>query len=307
MIAVANAPVSYGAFELTVGVNPNVPEGAAILELVKSAGYRGIDLGPVGYLGDGPELASALARNSLGLAGGYLEIPFHDDAETAETFPELDALLDACEQAAPVNAQLGLPAPRPTIAVMSQGNRRSVPGRAATDTSLGYTTAQWGIFARNAEMVATRCRNRGFPAVFHNEVGTNVEAPWELERVLSLTSFDLCLDTGHLLAGGGDPVEFFRTHESRIAHIHVKSADLERMETIKQESRAVESVWEDRVFCKLGEHDLDTAAFVTALLSHDYDGWVVVEQDIFPDAESLEQAQRDQISNRQYLASLGLA
>jgi len=47
-IYVANAPVSYGAFELTVGINPNVPDGTALLDAVAAAGYDGIDLGPVG-------------------------------------------------------------------------------------------------------------------------------------------------------------------------------------------------------------------------------------------------------------------
>ena len=45
-IAVANAPVSYGAFELTVGHDPNVPDGTTVLDQVAAAGYDGIDLGP---------------------------------------------------------------------------------------------------------------------------------------------------------------------------------------------------------------------------------------------------------------------
>ena len=49
-IAVANAPVSYGAFELTVGHDPDVPDGITVLDQVAAAGYAGIDLGPVGYL-----------------------------------------------------------------------------------------------------------------------------------------------------------------------------------------------------------------------------------------------------------------
>src|SRR5262249_2359242 len=56
-ITVANAPVSYGAFELTVGRDPNVPDGLRVLDQVAGAGYAGIDLGPVGYLGTGEELA----------------------------------------------------------------------------------------------------------------------------------------------------------------------------------------------------------------------------------------------------------
>src|SRR5262249_5663192 len=61
-IAVANAPVSYGAFEITVGHDPNVPDGISVLDQVAEAGYAGIDLGPVGYLGSGGRLGELLAE-----------------------------------------------------------------------------------------------------------------------------------------------------------------------------------------------------------------------------------------------------
>ena len=77
-ITIANAPVSYGAFEVTVGHDPNVPDGLSVLNQVAEAGYAGIDLGPVGYLGRGEELGELLAGRALGLAGGYLELPYAD-------------------------------------------------------------------------------------------------------------------------------------------------------------------------------------------------------------------------------------
>ena len=40
-VAVANAPVSYGAFEITVGIDPNVPDPLTLLDWVRAAGYDG--------------------------------------------------------------------------------------------------------------------------------------------------------------------------------------------------------------------------------------------------------------------------
>ena len=40
-ITVANAPISYGAFELTVGIDPSVPDGEGVLKEVTAAGYAG--------------------------------------------------------------------------------------------------------------------------------------------------------------------------------------------------------------------------------------------------------------------------
>ena len=82
-VAVANAPVSYGAFELTVGHDPNVPSGVSVLDQVAAAGYAGIDLGPVGYLGQGGQLGEALAARGLGLAGAYLDSPTPTPARSA--------------------------------------------------------------------------------------------------------------------------------------------------------------------------------------------------------------------------------
>ena len=94
-IAVANAPVSYGAFELTVGHDPDVPDGVTVLDQVAAAGYAGIDLGPVGYLGRGERLGELLAERGLGLAGAYVELPYADHGALKRALPELDAILDA--------------------------------------------------------------------------------------------------------------------------------------------------------------------------------------------------------------------
>jgi len=100
-ILIANAPVSYGAFELTVGIDPNVPDAALVLDEVAGAGYAGIDLGPVGYLGDGAGLAPALETRGLMLSGGFFELPFSDPAAMPAALHGLSDLLDVFDSAPP--------------------------------------------------------------------------------------------------------------------------------------------------------------------------------------------------------------
>src|SRR5260370_17367545 len=50
-IAVAGAPVSFGAFEVTVGIDPHVPDPVTVLDAVRREGYDGIYLCQVGSLG----------------------------------------------------------------------------------------------------------------------------------------------------------------------------------------------------------------------------------------------------------------
>src|SRR5207245_2330373 len=79
-------------------------------------------------------------------------------------------------------------------------------------------------FAEGVEMAVECCRARRYEPTFHHETGTHIEAPWEIEKVLELTSIGLCLDTGHLLLGGGDPVRAMREWGQRINHLHLKDA-----------------------------------------------------------------------------------
>src|SRR3989442_14245435 len=89
-INIANAPVSYGAFELTVGRDANVPDGIGVLDQVAAAGYEGIDLGPAGYLGLGTELAVRLPIRQPALSGGFLELPFFIQASPGGSLPASD-------------------------------------------------------------------------------------------------------------------------------------------------------------------------------------------------------------------------
>jgi inosose dehydratase len=297
-VVIANAPVSYGAFELTVGILPDVPDGDAVLDEVAGAGYAGIDLGPLGYLGYGDDLASSLARRKLALSGGFFELPFNDHAKMPDGLRGLDSLLDVFDAAGSSN---GLKA-RPTLADIGSELRRSRPGQAATDRSLGFDGDAWKRFAEGVEMAAECCRARGYEPTFHHETGTHIEAPWEIEKMLELTSIGLCLDTGHLLLGGGDPLLAMRDWGDRINHLHMKDARRSVVEGIVREAAPVAEIWRRKAFCRLGDGDLDVDGVLDEV-RRSYAGWIVVEQDVLPDPDGL--AAADQRANREYLAARG--
>ena len=300
-IVVANAPVSFGAFEITVGIDPNVPDGVQVLDQVKAAGYDGIDLGPAGYLGTTQELESRLRDRHLGLAGGYLELPYSDPASLKPALHELDVLLDMFDAAGtPVH---GLK-PKPTLADKGSEERRANPGKAAHNRALGLNSEGWKKFADGLEQAVARCRERGYEPTFHHETGTYIEAAWEIEKMLELTSIDVCLDTGHLLVGQGDPVKAMKDWKGRINHLHLKDARLEVIKGIVSEAASAMEIWRRGAFCALGKGDVDIEE-ILRLTKQDYAGWLVVEQDVLPDASAPKRPGLDQIANRQYLAARG--
>ncbi|MGC2484773.1 MAG: TIM barrel protein [Acidimicrobiales bacterium] len=303
-LTVANAPISYGAFELTVGIDPNVPNAEFVLNEVAGAGYAGIDLGPVGYLGDGPVLAERLATRNLGLAGAYLEFPFTDPVALENLFPELDAMLDTFDA---VRDAVPGPMPRPTIADASSESRRLKPGQSQANPSLGLDNDQWHAFATGLKNVLARCRDRGYEPTFHPETGTFVEAPWEIERVLEISDVGLCLETGHIFVCGGDPLDVLKSAPERVNHVHLKDAYRSRMDQLIADDEPAPSIWSREVFCALGQGDVDLDAVLQELEALNFEGWLVVEQDIFPQtAERFSQAVADQKANREWLKSRGV-
>lgn len=300
-VSVANAPVSYGAFEITVGVDPCVPDPLTLLDWVAGAGYVGIDLGPVGYLGAGDTLASRLSERGLALAGGYLELPFSQPERLGEELPKLGLLLSIFDSAPDSPTP-----PRPTLADAGSPTRSRFPGRAALDSSVGLDDQGWEAFAKGLTQAVAVCRRRGYEPTFHHHTATYIEAQWEIERLLEISDVGLCLDTGHLLLGRGEPVAAIHQWGDRINQVHLKDARVSTLEQIVAEAAPVEEIWRRRAFCALGEGDIDVVQVLDALADIDYSGWLVVEQDVLPDPSNPEQPAIEQRRNREYLRPHGL-
>ena len=302
-ITVANAPCSFGAFELTVGINPNVPDPVELLDQVAASGYAGIDLGPAGYLGLGEELHERLTSRGLGLAGGYLELPYTDHERLAEAIDrDLNELLTVFDSVSDID-----PRPKPTLADPGSDLRRANPGRSHRDRSFGWSDAQWRLFADGFARVYDYCMSRGYEPTFHNETGSYVEAPWEIEKVLELTEVGFCLDTGHIAVAGGDPVAAVRDWSDRINHLHVKDARQPILDSIVTEHGNTDDIWKRRAFCALGEGDIPLDAVFEAVRTSGYSGWLVVEQDIFPEeSDPPGWAGAQQQINRDFLHARGI-
>src|SRR5437867_1890401 len=168
-IRVGNAPLSYGAFEMTVGRFPNVPEPDVLLAAMAAAGYEGTELGPPGYLGEGKELHERLERHGLELTGGWCPVRFSEPEHWDEDLSELARTLD-------IFAAGGGTAPRPVFGDGGSDVRRANPGRGGEDHSLGLEDAGWKHWAEGVQRAQELAAARGFEAVLHPHTSTYVEA-----------------------------------------------------------------------------------------------------------------------------------
>ena len=292
----ANAPCSYGAFEITVGVLPDVPEAERVLSAIASAGYEGTELGPPGYLGDRLTLRRSLEDHGLTLVGGYIPIRFSEPEYWTEDLAVMDATLDLFAAAGGTEA-------KPVLADGGSAERIRFPGRAAADRSIGLDEDGWARFAEGVAQACDLARTRGFEPTFHHHTATFVEAPWEIERVLELTDVGLLLDTGHLRLGGGDPTTALREWGSRINHIHIKDVHDAVLAGVIADAADMPEAWRRGVFCELGTGDVDLDSFFAELSRSDYSGWLVVEQDMVPQSpQDAANAEASQVRNRAWLA-----
>jgi len=151
-----------------------------------------------------------------------------------------------------------------------------------------------------------RCRDRGYEPTFHHHTATYVEAQWEIERLLEVSDVGLCLDTGHLLLGRGEPVSAIRAWADRINQVHLKDARVAVLEEIVAEAAPVVEIWRRRAFCPLGEGDIPIGDVLDAIAEVGYAGWLVVEQDVLPDPSDPDRPAAEQRRNREYLRAHGL-
>ncbi|HEU5278332.1 MAG TPA: TIM barrel protein [Gaiellaceae bacterium] len=294
-IRVANAPCSYGAFEMTVGVLPHVPGAERVLDAIAGAGYEGTELGPPLYLGDRETLRQRLEGHDLVLVGGYIPFRFSEPEHWDE---DLEAMSGTLE----LFAAGGGSEAKAVLADAGSDERIRYPGRAASDRSIGLDDAGWRRLADGVARAADLARTRGFEPTFHHHTATYVEAPWEIERVLELTDVGLLLDTGHLVLGGGDPSQALRDWGERINHVHVKDVRADVLEGVIRDAADMPEAWRRGVFCDLGRGDVDLDGFFAELGRSGYSGWLVVEQDMVPQsAADAAEAEAAQVRNREWL------
>lgn len=276
MIEVAGAPVSFGVFDLGETAGGVLPGPDEVCRILSGHGYSGIDLGPLGFLGRGASLRKRLSGHGLSLAGGWIDFPFSDPSAFEAALPKLSEALDVFVEAAGVGQRRP---PLPTLADSGSDLRRANPGGGA---DVALDPEGWKTVAGNVRVAARIVRERGLEPTFHHHACTHVETPEEIDRFLDSTDVGLTLDTGHLILGGGDPVEGLSRWGERVNHVHIKDARVDVLRDVIRDKGAMRDVWAGHAFVPLGAGDLNVDGFMSELVASGYDGWLVVEQDTIP-------------------------
>jgi inosose dehydratase len=276
-IKVGNAPVSWGVYEAD---RPNPPFDR-ILDEIARAGYEGTELGPYGYLPTEPDaLGRELKARGLGLGSSFVALPLEDASRRAASV--VHALNVARLLATQGVGEL-------ILADDEDPARARIAGRVAEDGRDGWSDVEWREAVATVEAVARALRDElRMSVVVHHHAGTFVETPAEIDRLLATTDeslVGLLLDTGHCVYGGGDPLDVLRRHRGRVRYVHAKDARADELRHVRTTGVTMSEAWQRGVFCPLGEGVVDFPRVVETLRSNGYTGWIIVEQDVVPDAQ----------------------
>jgi inosose dehydratase len=211
---------------------------------------------------DAGAIRAALEPHGLALVGGFVPLVLHE----ADPAPALARARHVAEKMAAAGAD--------TFVLAIVG---------AEDWSLPeqpLNAAGWKRLGAHVDAVAELTQSLGLTTVIHPHVGTLVERAEEVERLLDASAAGWCLDPGHLLIGGFDPLDFARRHGDRVAHVHLKDVDLAVAARLNDGGLTLMEAVQAGLFRPLGDGDAQIAALVRQLVAGGYDGWAVLEQDM---------------------------
>ncbi|WP_152185277.1 TIM barrel protein [Segeticoccus rhizosphaerae] len=256
---IAAAPISWGVCEVPgwgyqLGLD-------TVLTQMGEIGITATEFGPDGFLPDAPaDKAATLERYGLAAVGQFVPVVLHEADH--DPLPQVQAAVD------------GLVAAHAGTLVLA-----AATGAVGYDARPVLDDAGWSRLLGNLDRIAELASRHGLTAALHPHVGTMVESGVETQRVLDGSSIGICLDTGHLLIGGGDPVALAASHPDRIPHVHLKDVLLSWARRVQDGSVSYTDAVAGGMYVPLGKGDIDVGAIVTSLEKSGYAGWYVLEQD----------------------------
>jgi len=259
---VAGAPISWGVCEVP-GWGYQM-EAERVLEEAAGLGLTALEAGPEGFLpGEPEEMVDLLSDHGLELVGGFVPAVLHR--------PEVrDSELTSVERQAAHFAAAGA-----GVLVLAAATEEEGYEEAA-----GLEDEGWDELFTTLAMVEEIGARHGLNVVLHPHYGTEIENPEQVQRFLEGCDMGLCLDTGHSMVGGGDPIELTESAAARIRHVHLKDVDRALADRVVSGTLPYEQAVRDGLYRPLGDGDVDIRRVLDVLDGTGYDGWYVLEQDI---------------------------
>jgi inosose dehydratase len=268
-VKLSAAPIDWGVAALV----PDNPSPDALLDCVRDAGYVGCELGTHGYFGASDvEIDGYFAPRGLAVSASWYDVDLAKplSAMNAAEIDLVSSLLEA-SGADVIN-----------ISAKMLPERIAVVGRVPSFPETWWSDDDWAQVPKTLADIQTITGRRGVRVAVHQHVGTHLESAAEMRRLIDVTrdgTTAFCLDTGHLLLGGNDPVALLDELGDRVIHVHAKDVDGPTFARLRTGDLDYVAAVGQGLYCDLGRGIVDWTGLKRGLDATAFTGWVVAEQD----------------------------
>lgn len=299
-IKVANAPCSWGVLEFDLeGKSMGYQQ---VLDEIAETEYAGTELGDWGFMPTKPsELFAEVNKRNLDMLGAFVPVALSDENARAEGTERVLKTAGLMYDAGYRNAFIVLADDNGAVA-----ERTKNAGRISAEHLLPLE--KYKTMAKGANEIAGALKDKyGMRTVFHHHGAGYVETPQEIDWLMQFTDpslVGLCFDTGHYRLGGGEDIlGVMDKYYNRIWHIHFKDYSPAIAQKLTENNWDYFEAVQNGIFCELGKGDVPFKRVKQFLEGKNYEGWIVVEQDVLPGMGSPKQCAKN---NRDYLKQIGL-
>jgi len=255
------APISWGVCEVP-GWGIELSSDRVLAEMAE-VGLTATELGSDGYLPSDPsELRDLVGGHGLELIGGFVPLVLHDPSQR-------DATIEEAHRSASLMGGAGA-----TEFITSMVASFAWGPRVELDND------GWAYAAALLDEIEIIVGDYGMHQAIHPHLGTMIERPADVRQLLDRSPVGWCFDTGHLLIGGYDPLDFLRDARDRIRHVHLKDTILDLARPVFEHDQSIMQGVQSGMFCPMGRGDVPIGQIVTELERSGYDCWYVLEQDV---------------------------
>lgn len=304
-IKISSAPCCWGVDNVK---NPYLPKWERVVDEAAQAGYRGIELGPYGYIPlDVDVVGKALEQHGLNIIAGTIFDDLVAPSNLASLLQQTDDICGLITKLPRPQIDEGARFPVPYLVVMDWGHAERDYNAGHADRAPRLTKTEWATMISHIVAIAELARDRyGVRTVIHPHAGGYIEFADEIRQVIADIPHrvaGLCLDTGHLYYSGMDPVQWLRENADRLDYVHFKDIDLQVYRQVMDQRIAFFDACGKGVMCPIGKGCIDYQAIRQVLSEIDYHGYITIEQE--RDPRNSGTSLRDVTESLSYLRSAG--
>lgn len=266
---IALSPSSWGVSEVP-GWGHQL-DADRVLSEAAAVGEGAIDAGPAGFLPDRSDQARPmLKRHRLSVVAGPAQAILHHHDIGGLELAHLDGQ---------ANWLAALGAETMVLSAMP-------PRTASADHGIVLSSMGWAHLLHLIGSVQHVCSRHKIRLAVQPRYGSMIQGPADIERLLVSTEAGLCLDTGHLVLVGADPVEVLELGAGRIQHVHLNDIDANLALQVREYGLDYAEAISRDLYKPLGTGDASVDRVVEALRRTGYRGWYTLNQDTrLPSAE----------------------